>query len=258
MSADHPKPRLNADTGGEDSCEALRPTADLAPDLVELALQLGDDAAFLAARYPAAKFAPAQVDSAHAAVAPQRRDTPWHRRARRLSPVAAGILLAVGVGLLATNHVADAPLATENLENEILKKQPGDLVELAVDRGDQSNSTEIPLENDGPGAAHRRPGLLESNALAVDGGEIENRTQGVEEVGFGAAPAARRMARDELSMLRTQLMAFEKVIQRLQLELERRDELQRQTESQLRELTEEVAKLRGRKSEVPEASPDEP
>jgi hypothetical protein len=235
----------------------------LAPDLVELALQLGDDAAFLAARYPAAKFAPAQVDSAQAAVSPQRRDTPWHRRARRLSPVAAGILLAVGVGLLATNHIADAPLATENLENEILKKQPGDLVELAVDRGDQSNSTEIPLENDGPEAAQRQPGnLLVGPPLRTrteDGSQNEVlNSQGVEEVSIGSAPAARRMARDELSMLRTQLMAFEKVIQRLQLELKRRDELQRQTETQLRELTEEVAKLRGRKSEAPEAPTDEP
>jgi hypothetical protein len=239
MSANHQTPRFNADTRGEDCRDALHPSADLAPDLVELALQLGDDAAFLAARYPAAQFA-----SAQAAVAPPPRDAQWRRWARRFSPVAAVFLLAVGIGLLATNHVAEIPLATE-----ILKKQPGEQGELAVGRGDQTSSTEIPVEDDGSGAAQRRSALLESKGLAVDGGEIEiPNSQGVEEVGFGAPPAAGRLARDELSMLRTQLMAFEKVIKRLQLELERRDELQARTDAQLKELTEEVARLRGLKS----------
>jgi hypothetical protein len=249
MSADHQTPRFNSDAGGEEGRDALHPTADLAPDLVELALQLGDDAAFLAARYPASQFA-----SAQAAVTPPPPDAQWRLWALRLSPVAAVFLLAVSIGLLANNHVAEIPLATE-----ILKKQPGEQGELAVGRGDHSSSTEIPLEDGGPGVAQRRPGnMLESKALAADGGEIEvPNAQGVEEVGFGAPPAASRMARDELSMLRTQLMAFEKVIKRLQLELERRDELQARTEAQLQELTEEVAKLRGLKSKAPQP-PEEP
>jgi hypothetical protein len=256
MSADHRTPRFNSDAGGEDGRDALHPTADLAPDLVELALQLGDDAAFLAARYPASQFA-----SAQAAVAPPPRDAQWRRWARRFSPVAAVFLLAVGIGLLATNHLAKIPLATESLKKQpgILTNQPDRHLELAAGRGDHSSSTEIPLEDGGPGVAQRRPGnMLESKALAADGGEIEvPNTQGVEEVGFRAPPAASRMARDELSMLRTQLMAFEKVIKRLQLELERRDELQARTEAHLQELTEEVAKLRGIKSDAPKLH-DEP
>ncbi len=80
-------------------------------------------------------------------------------------------------------------------------------------------------------------------------------SQGVEEVAVGAAPAASRMARDELSMLRTQLTAFEMVIKRLQLELKHRDEHQARTDAQLRELTEELVKLRGRKSKGPHEGP---
>ncbi len=257
MSADHQTPRFNSDTGGEDCRDALHPSADLAPDLVELALQLGDDAAFLAARYPAAQFASAQADSTQAAVASPPRDAQWCRWARRLRPVAALFVLAVSIGLLATNHVADIPLATESLKKQpvIPTNQPDRQVELAAGRGDHSSSTEIPLE-DRPGNHLAGP---QSKALTADGGEIEvPNAQGVEEVSFGAPPAASRMARDALSMLRTQLMAFEKVIQRLQLELERRDELQARTEAQLQELTEEVAKLRGRKSEELEAPADKP
>jgi len=277
MPADHRTPHPtqghSADAGGDDRRDPLDSAADLAPDLVELALQLGDDAAFLAARYPAARYPAAKCPTAPynstqfpaAQAALPASDARFNRWTRRLPPVAAGFLLAIGIGLLAANHVADAPLTTEILKNQpgIRKNQQDDQVEMAVGRGDQTGSMTIPLEQDGPSAAPRRPENLlvgpRSKVRAVEGGQTEVRnSQGVEEVGFGAAPAAGRMARDELSMLRTQLTAFEKVIERLQLELERRDELQARTESQLQELTDELVKLRGRKSEEPVEPPEEP
>jgi hypothetical protein len=265
----HPTQRLSADAGGDDRRESLDSAADLAPDLVELALQLGDDAAFLAARYPASRYSAAHYNStqfpAAQVTALPTSDARFRRWTRRLPPVAAGILLAIGIGLLAANHVADAPFGTEILKNQpgIRKNQQDDQVEMAVGRRNQTSSMAIPLEEDGQSAAPRRPvNVLVGPQLQVradEGVQTEVRnSQGVEEVGFGTAPAAGRMARDELSMLRTQLMAFEKVIKRLQLELERRDELQARTEAQLQELTDEVVTLRGRISEEPVESPEEP
>jgi S1-C subfamily serine protease len=146
----------------------------------------------------------------------------------------------------------------------ILKRQPGDEVQLLVERGNDRRSITILLGGGGqPTDARESGGVVVGPQLrlrAVDGRSIEvHNAAGVEEVAVGpAAPAGGRMARDELSMLRAQLAAFEKVIQRLQLELERRDELQAKTEDQLRELTAELVKLRAGNSKLRSEAPDEP
>jgi S1-C subfamily serine protease len=140
----------------------------------------------------------------------------------------------------------------------ILKRQPGDEVKLLVERGNERRSIAIVLEGGSQPTAQRVPGGVvvgpQLRLRAVEGRQIEvHNGSGVEEVAVGpAAAGGGRMARDELSMLRAQLIAFEKVIQRLQLELERRDELQAKTEAQLRELTAELVKLRAGKREPPD------
>ncbi len=59
------------------------------------------------------------------------------------------------------------------------------------------------------------------------------------------APAGgARLPRDEVTLLRVQIDAFARVIERLQSELTRRDEAQRDTNDLIKSLTEELGQLR--------------
>jgi hypothetical protein len=95
---------------------ALPQGDDLPPELAELAGQLSDDAAFLAARFPAAPLPavrPAQVSAAEAADSKVTR-----RFARRIPWAAAVLFAALGTGMLATGLVSDAPEPAERARNE--------------------------------------------------------------------------------------------------------------------------------------------
>ena len=83
------------------------------------------------------------------------------------------------------------------------------------------------------------------NVRALNRNQIEVAPGRVVEVAAEpATPAEGKQERDELGMLRTQLTAFEKVINVLQTELQHRDARQQATDEIVKSLSEEVAKLR--------------
>ncbi len=137
----------------------------------------------------------------------------------------------------------------------ILKKQPGDPVELVVDRGEgpwpvglilEGGQTLAPAIAKGESPLRVGPQL---NVRALSRNQVELRQGGrVAELSVDpSAPAAAgdaTIGRDEISLLKAQLAAFEKVILRLQEELKRRDENQAKTDALIKSLTDEVSQLR--------------
>lgn len=160
----------------------------------------------------------------------------------------------------------------------ILKKQPGDEIELIVRHDGEDKPITLTLEATparlaGSLANQRRLQLApQLKVRAVGRNEIEVTPGRLVEV--AAEPAtpeegkasdakvaaaqstlqsakegagkngAGREGRDELGMLQAQLTAFEKVIKLLQTELENRDARQRETDAVVKSLSEEVSKLR--------------
>lgn len=70
------------------------------------------------------------------------------------------------------------------------------------------------------------------------------RTQGIAEVGMDQPAADRHTPADQIEMLRMQLSGFEKVIQKLQLEIKSRDAVQIESQHEIESLQAEVATLR--------------
>jgi S1-C subfamily serine protease len=149
----------------------------------------------------------------------------------------------------------------------ILKKQPGDEIELVVRQDGKEKPITLTLE-----ATPARLGsalakeqririMPQLNVRALSRNQIEVAPGRLVEVAADAAtpdedkaegkaaydkPGAAngKTGRDELSMLQKQLTAFEKVITVLQTELQNRDNRQRETDAVVKTLSEEVAKLR--------------
>jgi S1-C subfamily serine protease len=144
--------------------------------------------------------------------------------------------------------------------NLILKKQPGEAVELSVERSGEAAplAIRVPLEGGitrsvvragDRSEVHVGPQLT-ARAAGADRVQVE-RPGEVAEVAVGdaaadpdAAAPAPRLPRDEVSLLRAQLAAFDEVIRRLQAELDRRDEAQQHTNELIESLTAEIAELR--------------
>lgn len=133
----------------------------------------------------------------------------------------------------------------------VLKKQPGENLQLVVEQSGKSRAAQIVLEGDtsGSGVAAADPKAIrigpQLTVRPLGRKQIEVRESGrVEEVAVAASAPDKRLPRDELSLLKTQLEAFEKVIVRLQSELIRRDENQVHTQELIEKLSAEIAQLR--------------
>jgi len=145
----------------------------------------------------------------------------------------------------------------------ILKKQPGDEINLVVRQDGKEKPITLTLEAtparlSSTLAKDRRLQLmpqlrvraLSRNEIEVAPGRLlevaaEPATPEDAKAADGKAGGAEgKTGRDELSMLQTQLTAFEKVIKVLQTELQNRDARQRETDAVVKTLSEEVAKLR--------------
>ena len=140
----------------------------------------------------------------------------------------------------------------------ILKKQPGDEIQFLVDHDGASRSVALTLASGAtldvaPYVAGDSPLRVgpQLNVRAMSRNQLEVRQGGrvaelaVEPAAEGEAGAS-AIGRDEIGLLTTQLAAFEKVIVRLQEELNRRDEHQAKTEALIESLTDEVGELRKR------------
>ncbi|MBI2825331.1 MAG: serine protease [Planctomycetia bacterium] len=146
----------------------------------------------------------------------------------------------------------------------VLKKQPGDEVRLVVQQDGVPKEVKLVLEGaaanlDQTSTNQMRLGQkLNVRAVGRNQVEVQQGSRVVELAVDPNAPAPqanvaanaaqnvgqRRVPLDELGMLRTQLAAFEQVIQRLQAELQRRNEREQETDALVKSLTEEVARLR--------------
>lgn len=147
----------------------------------------------------------------------------------------------------------------------ILKKQPGDPVELVVDHG--TGPARIGLTLGGSqglapaavdkslvaGGSPLRVGP-QLNVRALSRNQVEVRQGGGRIAELAVDPSAvgssvagtggEAIGRDEMGLLKAQLAAFEKVIVRLQQEVDRRDENQAKTDALIKSLTDEVNLLR--------------
>jgi serine protease Do len=136
----------------------------------------------------------------------------------------------------------------------ILKKQPGDPVELVVDQGAGPARIGLVLggaQAIGPAVVAKDSPQVgpQLNVRALSRNQLEVRQGGrvaeltVDPSAAGAAGSA-AIGRDEIGLLKAQLAAFEKVIDRLQQEVDRRDENRAKTDALIKSLTEEVSELR--------------
>ncbi len=135
----------------------------------------------------------------------------------------------------------------------IIRRQPGDSIELVVKQssgktkkvtvtlGGAVEFAPLPWE-----AADRKVNVGPQLEVRATGrNQIQLRRQGrVEEISVSPGRTAARLPRDEVSMLRVQLAAFEKVILQLQAELDRRDVAHAKTQELIKTLTQEVSRLR--------------
>ncbi len=136
--------------------------------------------------------------------------------------------------------------------NRIMTKQPGDKLSLVIDRGGQRKAVELTL---GAGAtavsdvASTDPAIVrvgpQLSVSSLDGKQIAVRnSQGIEEVAVNSATRSRRGPVTEVDMLRIQVDAFEKVIRKLQGEIDARSQSQSDTEKLIRSLREEISQLK--------------
>ena len=136
----------------------------------------------------------------------------------------------------------------------ILKKQPGDEVELVVEQSGALRPVKLTLDSAAALVDNRSadPKLrigpqLNVRALGRNQVEVQRGGKVMELAVDPTAPQpadAPPRARDELGMLKAQLKAFEQVIERLQAEVQQRDRHQRETDALVKSLTEEVIRLR--------------
>lgn len=215
MSSEHEPRPADADPRASSlSC------GELPPDLAALAEQLTDDAARLAQRYPAGTRQSSERD-AH----PVNRPLIALRRVHVRWAVAAALLAMVSGGLSWRIARLDAPIAARPVEVMDAGDDVTDAAPTIAENRDRPVAVGAPSATD---RADARAALL-----AVDSPSINP-----------PPAAAARLPRDEAALLRVQIDAFAKVIERLQAELARRDDMQRQTNESLQSLTAEVARLR--------------
>lgn len=233
MPSEH-EPRPSSDAGLP---AASLSCGELPPDLAALAEQLSDDSARLAARYPAGarRAADYVTQSTH------RPEIAWRRVHVRWA-IAAAVLAVVSAGLAWRIARFDAPVAARPV-------QVADDAGVATDATPPATAVvsgrEQPVVVDTPSAADRAD--ARAALLAVEPSATNQPP----------AAAAARLPRDEAALLRVQIDAFAQVIERLQAELARRDELQRQTNESLQTLTAEVARLR-KELDIQQAERDSP
>ncbi len=179
---------------------------NLPPELTALGEQLGADSSFLAERYPAKMGAVAEV----AVNAGRRRGIGF-----RFGAAAAAILAGVfgwQVGSMQRPAVNDR---SEIPETHLLATNP----DLAI----------------APHAAIRPA----PNANEIHG------DQGIQEVAIDASSHSKHASADEVTMLRTQLNGFEKVIGILQTELAARKQAEAEDRKQIESLQAEIVQLKG-------------
>lgn len=136
----------------------------------------------------------------------------------------------------------------------ILGRQPGEKVNFVVQQGDQRRSLDVTLGG-GPVATQQLGGYETQDAYV--GPRVNVRVKGDNQIEvrgrsnvaeLGVDPASgnvsRRVAEDEVGMLKAQLAAFEKVILSLQAELRKREALHTKTGETIESLQNEVAELR--------------
>jgi len=136
--------------------------------------------------------------------------------------------------------------------NRIMTKQPGDKVTLLIERGGQRKSVELtlgagPVAVEAVAAADRAivrvgPQLSVSN---IGGNQIAVRnSQSAGEVAVDSPARSRWAPATEAEMLRIQVDAFEKVIHKLQSEIDARNQSQAETEILIEKLRKEISQLK--------------
>jgi len=137
----------------------------------------------------------------------------------------------------------------------ILKKQPGDEIELVVRQDGKERPITLTLETTPARLAstlakeQRLRIMPQFNVRALNRNQIQIAPAPKVEVAATAEDG--KKSRDELGMLQSQLIAFEKVIKVLQTELQTRDARQRETDAIVKSLSEEVGKLRQQMETAP-------
>jgi S1-C subfamily serine protease len=150
--------------------------------------------------------------------------------------------------------------------NRIMAKQPGDKVMLVIDRQGQRREMEVTL--DVAGAAPPTPVFAAGKDVQV-GPQLRitglgnnsitvHNSQGVDEVAIEPPTRSRRAPTDEVEMLRIQVSGFEKVIQKLQVELAVREQSQAETAMLVESLKAEIAQLKGARDDGSGARAPEP
>jgi S1-C subfamily serine protease len=142
----------------------------------------------------------------------------------------------------------------------ILARQPGETLDVVVERGGERQAVKIKLG--GVGATTQTTQNALSNNSALSSNQINVRLIGRDQIeiqnGAVADPAAasnapaRSAPRDQLGMLQAQVAAFEKVIGKLQAEVLRRDQLLVETNELVKSLSAEVEELRKQRLAAPE------
>ncbi len=183
---------------------------DLPPELTALGEQLAADSAFLAERYPAKQPATTGAVAEVAAQAGRRGGNGF-----RFGAAAAAILAGV------------------------FGWQVGSMQRPVVnDRTEIPGSHSIATNSDLAIAPHAavRPA---PNANEIHG------DQGIQEVGVDVPSHSKHASTDEVTMLRTQLNGFEKVIGILQTELAARKQAEAENRKLIESLQAEIAQLKG-------------
>jgi hypothetical protein len=191
-------------------------------DLQAVAQQLTDDAQYLATRYPSAAAAAVvarEIDKRASVTASEA-----HARLRRSRPFwqqAVAAVIFMGVGGAATAMAIYS------------RSSDGVPTSHKLRRGTVTDGETSGSEVSGSG-------ILNEEANSV----------GVQAVGFNTRPVQKANL-SEVEMLRIQTAAFEKVIRKLQDELDRRDKQQAEMKQTLELLRQEVSQLHARLSEAP-------
>jgi hypothetical protein len=228
---------------------------DLPDDLAALGQQLSDDAARLAACYPSG--------SVRMAATPQVRWPAWRWSA------AAALLLAFGSGWIIgrfTLPLAPAPRSATSVSRAAATPVADSLASVppadgaanvgaasSVRRPDRSQIATPDTDQLVPRATTIPRGAVATSRPVSFGSPGQSPDLG--QTADGADDAPPRPPRDEAELLRMQIDAFTQVIERLQAELARRDEVQRETNKLIQSLTDEVARLR---RQLDARSPDQP
>ena len=131
----------------------------------------------------------------------------------------------------------------------ILRRQPGDRLAFVVQQGDQRRELELtlggsPAQSASPAGAPQGVVIGPHLTVKATGGGVEVRTGGqVQELSTDPPARVRRSPGNEVELLKSQLLAFEQVIRKLQAELQQRGELQQETDKIIKSLQAEVEQL---------------